>query len=136
MADPCVTTANKVLTRAEPGGVTRRTKREERIMTNTFLSNGFSLNMLADPDGCNVKITGMTPDEVANTPWFSVMGHADTASVVGNAIGVDVPMNRATVALKPGDRLIVAQLHGPRLPEGATTLPDGAVIKFWKLDIV
>lgn len=105
-------------------------------MTNIFLTNGFSLNMLADPDGCSVAITGMTPDEVANTPWVSVMGHADTAAVVGNVIGIQVPMNRATVTLNRGDRLIVAQLHGPRLPEGATTLPDGAVIKFWNLNII
>jgi hypothetical protein len=38
--------------------------------------------------------------------------------------------NRVNVSLKPGDAAIVGQYIGPRLPEGATTLPEGATIKW------
>jgi hypothetical protein len=39
-------------------------------------------------------------------------------------------MNRANVSLAAGDRVLVGQYSGPRLPEGTTTLPEGATIKW------
>jgi hypothetical protein len=41
-----------------------------------------------------------------------------------------VPTNRATVSLKKGDTVVVGQYRGSRLPEGATTLPEGATIQW------
>ena len=40
-------------------------------------------------------------------------------------------MNRISVNLGNNDVLLVAQLSGGRLPEGATTIPDGMSIQFW-----
>jgi hypothetical protein len=34
------------------------------------------------------------------------------------------------VSLVPGDRVLVGQYSGTRLPEGATTLPEGATIRW------
>ena len=39
------------------------------------------------------------------------------------------------VALKEGDVALVGQYSGPRLPEGATTLLEGATIK-WMVVVV
>ena len=61
----------------------------------------------------------------------SCIGHADTARVLTTVLGVDVPMNRCTVNFVCGDECIIAQYKGERLPEGATSLPEGAVIDFY-----
>jgi len=59
--------------------------------------------------------------------YTSVVGHPDTANVLG------VAFNRASLTLQKGDELLVAQLVGGRLPEGATTLPEGFSFKFYRL---
>jgi hypothetical protein len=58
----------------------------------------------------------------------SAVGHADTAAVFSSLLGVPVPMERRTVTLQPGETALVGQYSGPRLPEGATTLPEEATI--------
>lgn len=100
-----------------------------------FLTNAFSINMLSNPDGCSVNFNAIDPQDVASMSFTSAVGHADTAAVIGNILGVSVPMNRATVTLNRGDKVVIAQLHGTRLPEGATQLPDGASIKFWLVSV-
>jgi len=60
----------------------------------------------------------------------SAIGHADTARLVGQQLGVELPADRRNVLL--GDELtLVAQYVGPRLPEGATELPQGARIEYF-----
>lgn len=91
-------------------------------MTN-YLLNAFSVQML-DNFPCKV-----TFEEVAQLPQglTSAVGHQDTANVLG------VEMNRINVKLHSGDVAYLAQLQGGRLPEGATTLPDGFSFKFIKV---
>ena len=59
----------------------------------------------------------------------SAVGHADTAKILGTELGMEIPMNRVTLALKNGE-LIVGQYSGPRLTEGTSVLPEGAKIKW------
>jgi hypothetical protein len=59
------------------------------------------------------------------------MGHADIARIASTQLGVEIPVNRTNVSLRPGDNVIVAQYMGPRLPEGAMELPDGARIEYF-----
>ena len=95
-----------------------------------YLLNAFSLNML---DGnANVIVRQVTQAVAASLAanCTSAVGHADTAAVFSNVLGVEIPCNRATVALKEGDVALVGQYRGPRLPEGATSLPEGATIKW------
>lgn len=74
---------------------------------------------------------GVYFEEVKSLPdgLISAIGHQDTANVLG------VPMNRINVRLSKGDIAYVAQLQGGRLPEGATTLPEGFSFKFIKVYI-
>lgn len=90
-----------------------------------ILLNAFSLQMV-DGD-CIAKIT-----EVKSLPQglVSAVGHADTAKVLG------VEMNRLNIVLKEGDTAYIAQLVGGRLPEGATTLPEGFKFVFKKVEIL
>ncbi len=67
---------------------------------------------------------------------ISAIGHSDTAAVVSSLIGRPVECNRISVALDVDDVAYVAQVVGGRLPEGATTLPDGITIKFFKVYII
>lgn len=64
----------------------------------------------------------------------SCIDHADTAAAVSDILGRKVEMNRANVHLNPGDVLYIAQVVGGRLPEGATTLPNGFAMKFLRVE--
>ena len=90
-----------------------------------YLLNAFSLQMISEFPS-NVKF-----EEVETLPngLVSAIGHQDTANVLG------VPMNRVNVSLSKGDVAYIAQLQGGRLPEGATTLPNGFTFKFIKVSI-
>ena len=96
----------------------------------TILCNAFSINMLAD--SANVAFSRIDePAKYLNGGFLSAVGHDDTARVFASELGLDVPTNRATVALDDETILVVGQYKGPRLTEGATKLPDGAVIEWW-----
>lgn len=89
-----------------------------------YVLNAFSLQMVNVP--CEVKFT-----EVSELPkgLVSAIGHADTAHVLG------YEPNRINVSLGSGDTAYVAQLQGGRLPEGATTLPQGFKLKYIKVEV-
>lgn len=110
-------------------------------MNKCFLGNAFSLQMLRGDALVEVKevknpclkdgvFSGVVDGESFATEIESVVGHADTASVLG------VPCNRVSVTLNKGDSMIVAQLMGGRLPEGSTTLPEGFSFKFLKVSVL
>lgn len=97
---------------------------------NVYLGNAFSLQMLSrDVDVANLKVTRVDALPDVNT-LTSVVGHADTAAVLG------VPCNRVNLTLSAGDVLYVAQLVGGRLPEGTTTLPDGFSFVYYKVELI
>lgn len=128
-----------------------------------YISNAFSLSMLdreeqkGTPCGY-VPTSGDAINHVARVPRplrdtaeaqdlladfaaagetiVGVVGHADTAAVVNQMLGINIPHSRAGIRLRPGDTLLVAQLvakdGGPyRLPEGSTKLPEDATIEWW-----
>ena len=99
----------------------------------TYLANAFSLQMLSKLPA-TVNVNEVNPTEVP-ADAVSVIGHADTAAVVSNILGREVPANRVAITLQPGDILYVAQLVGGRLPEGATTLPEGFTLKFLRVEV-
>lgn len=81
---------------------------------------------------CNFDDCGTPQSEVrtVETGIISAIGHPDTAKVLG------IPCNRINIRLEKQDVLYVAQLQGGRLPEGATTLPEGFSFKYFKIEIV
>ena len=101
-----------------------------------IITNAVSLNML--PPACTsggiiFRHIGLSEAQrlvrEADTV-VSAIGHADTARLVGAQLGVELQADRRTVTL--GDELtLVAQYVGPRLPEGATGLPQGARIEYF-----
>jgi len=92
--------------------------------------------MVACP--ATVRFEEVTVAEVAralSSGFTSAIGHADTATVVGTLLGVEVAMNRINVTLTAETELYVAQVVGGRLPEGCTTLPEGVTIRFIRATI-
>lgn len=100
-----------------------------------FILNAFSLNMIVGNADISVREISVTVAASLAADCVSAVGHADTAAVFSSVLEVEIPCNRATVALKEGDVALVGQYSGPRLPEGATTLPEGAAIK-WLVVVV
>jgi hypothetical protein len=102
-----------------------------------FLLNAFSLNMLAEFPA-QPLFEEISLDEVQKSledGFTSAVGHADTAAVFSSQLGIEVPANRTTVSLKKGDTAVIGQYRGPRLPEGATTLPEGASIVWLQVTV-
>ena len=105
------------------------------------IANAFSLNMLDLEVGVtNLQVSPASPEFIreeieAEGGFESIVGHADTAALFSSILGLDVPCNRATFQLKEGVTLFVGQYKGPRLPEGATSLPEGATVE-WAMMLV
>ena len=95
-----------------------------------FILNAFSLNMIVGNADIVVREVAPTVAASLAANCISAVGHADTAAVFSSVLEVEIPCNRATVALKEGDVALVGQYSGPRLAEGATSLPEGATIKW------
>ena len=95
-----------------------------------YVGNAFSLGMVPAQHLPMVRLTALGQRPVlGGLEWESCVGHADTAAVLG------VPCRRVSVTMQPGDILFVAQLQGGRLPEGATTLPEGASFSWVKVSL-
>ena len=99
------------------------------------LCNAFSLNMLApDMSGLNFSVARVTVEHARaaiSLGFTSAVGHAETADVFASVLGVPVPHARVNVVLRPEAELLVGQYVGVRLPEGATSLPEGARIDWF-----
>ena len=111
----------------------RVAKKQKIFGGRTYIGNAFSLSMI-EPDR-RVHISKMYDlpyriQEVIVYGAKSVVGHETTAAMFSRIVGMNIPMCRETVVLEPGDRLIVGQYSGPRLPEGATELPPGANVQW------
>ena len=105
---------------------------------NLYIANAFSINMLENKN----QYIHLIPETLEGARahldgehFTSAIGHADTARIVGNMLGIELPDQRINVTLHPHDGLLVAQYTGPRLAEGATKLPEGASINFWMVEI-
>ena len=103
-----------------------------------YISNAFSIQMLAETPATvefmKIDIDAVT--RILNASFVSAIGHTDTAAVVSDMLGIEVPANRMNITLLEQDVLVVAQVVGGRLPEGATTLPDGIKIEFYIVKVL
>lgn len=102
-----------------------------------FLSNAFSLNML-EARALKLEIRPLSLAEARSLcqQAQSFIGHEPTRVILEQMLGVPIAFNRGSLSLSDADTLVVAQYRGPRLSEGATTLPEGAEIGFLQVRIV
>ena len=99
-----------------------------------YICNAFSLSML-DRNGAQRAPTAISLETAKRfaraASAVSAVGHADTAAVFSEILGVPVICDRITVKLTTNDLALIGQLTGPRLPEGCKTLPENATIEWW-----
>ena len=105
-----------------------------------LLVNAFSLNMLPAKGTMSINATPVSLEEardiLATYGVESAVGHSDTANLLTGLLGIPVYAERRTVTIpEDGAYMMVAQYSGPRLPEGATTLPEGATITWWMVRV-
>lgn len=95
-----------------------------------YICNAFSLQMVV-PEWYNLEVRPISKEEFEfiKDQIPSAVGHADTAAVLG------VECNRVNVSLHIYDTILVAQLVGGRLPEGAKTLPEGFTFKYFTVTV-
>jgi hypothetical protein len=74
-------------------------------------------------------------DNIEPDTITSAIGHADTAAVFSDMLGIQVLCNRIFVKLQQGTRLLLGQYFGPMIPDGARELPNGAKIEWWLVTI-
>lgn len=91
-------------------------------LSDQFGSSHIMIHAIQDPKGW------LAEAEKRHGFAVSAVGHADTAAVFADTLGIDVPVNRQNIVLDENTELLVGQLIGNRLPEGATTLPPGSRI--------
>lgn len=96
-------------------------------MAQKWIVNSFTPAMLAvipSGRGANVRFTSLSDDEARDlvinefSRFRSAIGHAATADVISAKLGEKCIVNRETLKLFPDDEVLIAQLQGPRLPEG------------------
>ncbi len=98
-----------------------------------YLCNAFSLSMLpSSMVSARITVSRLTLDRAREVAVGATqaIGHESTAAMLSELLGMPVGVSRVSVALRSGDSVLVAQYVGPRLPEGATQLPDGARVDF------
>lgn len=106
------------------------------------LLNAFSLNMLAPltTDGTiyfkQIDVETTQAVLIRSGEIESYVGHQSTADIFSKVLHLPIECNRQNVVIKSGgERLIVGQYIGDRLPEGATELPEGATIKWFHVEV-
>lgn len=52
--------------------------------------------------------------------WSSTVGYEETANALGQLLGVEVPVNRVVIRMRPGDEALVFRLV---LPPGCRRIP-------------
>ena len=55
--------------------------------------------------------------ELLATDWVSAIGHAASAQFLSHLLSCEVPINRISISMEPGDAALVFRLR-TRLPEG------------------
>jgi hypothetical protein len=104
-----------------------------------YLSNAFSLSMIPQCEGI-LEFSEIETETLQTTiahieakgfgTLISCVGHADTAKIFSIILGREVLVHRESISLGGDDLLLVGQYIGPRLPEGTTELPEGAIIRW------
>jgi hypothetical protein len=103
-----------------------------------YLSNSFSINMLPH-EHILVQFDKLDTEyvvKILSKGFVSAVGHADTAELFSNILGIEVVPNRQSITLSSNDVLIVGQYIGPRLPEGSKKMPKDATIEWWHVKLV
>lgn len=113
---------------------------------NTYVGVGFTLQMLNNPNNL-ISISKVEPTDIPDDA-ISIIRQMDCAKVVSVALGRNIPVNKTSNKLFPGDIYYVAQVESGKLSEVFLSnnldesglpiidkLPKGIKIQFYKIII-
>lgn len=102
-------------------------------MSRRFLNNAFSLSMLGPIDRATLHVSRLSLERARAVARdaISVVGHSTTRALFKAVLQREVACDRQSIILEPDDEVVVGQYSGPRLPEGATELPEGAKVDWF-----
>jgi hypothetical protein len=84
----------------------------------TYLTNAFSLQMLRDND-VTLRVRKISIEEakrILQEGFINAIGHDATAVILSKVLGMQISMNRISITLSPGDRVVAFQIMVGRLP--------------------
>ena len=110
-----------------------------------YVTNALPGSVLAGADVLKfIKISAAQAAEIieGSLEWVSAVGHADTAALFSAQLGREISFNRISIdkdffartsidrRVPYNNQILAGVYSGPRLPEGSTTLPEGASIQW------
>lgn len=99
------------------------------------ISNALSLQMFDLTKAGKLSWRPITVDEAKAQELESAVGHEDTARILSGMLDKEIKFNRVSNRFESGDKFIVAQVIGGRLPAGATTLPEGTKMVLLEIEV-
>jgi hypothetical protein len=105
-----------------------------------YIVNTITINMLSEqfrnrPEGGSIRYRSLSLSEaraIAQGGLTPAFGHEQSAPLVQAQLQAPEPIfARPTLRFDGPTQVLLAQYVGPRLPEGATELPEGAVIEYF-----
>lgn len=103
----------------------------------TWVLNSFSLSTLQELPDVILRVRAITLAEAKAVAEgaASAVGHADTASLYSERLGVTVAFDRRSIRLRCGDRALVGQHVGERRPAGEVTLPSDSELCWMLVEV-
>ena len=101
------------------------------MMSRHALSTGYQLALVPIMLEAAREMAPLILSQFSAPAAASCVGYRNSADVVGHALNISLPQNRALVSLEIGDTVLLAHLSGRRLPEMATSLPEGTHLSFY-----
>jgi len=98
-------------------------------VTNLFSPNMFDRKL----GSVTMKVTELTLDEVKSISQnlVNVVRRTSISNIFSNLLGIEPAYVKHDLHVKEGDIVLVGYLHGTRVPNKATELPEGTYIRWF-----
>lgn len=102
-----------------------------------YIANAFSLSMLEKVGRHSLVVEPVGAEQARQlaADAESVVGHEATCEIFSKELGRQIPLNRASIRLAPGEEVLIGQYDGPRLDVGTSVLPEAARIQWFLLKV-
>lgn len=102
-----------------------------------YVCNAFPGPALVNARGRFYRIDKEDVVKILNAfDFVSAIGHESTAKALTEYLQINIPFNRITISVNPGDAIIVCSLNGPRLAEGQILTKDEIQARGFSFSII
>ena len=99
-----------------------------------FLGNGYSPNMCVNPN-VDIQQRELTKEDFRDETIgaLSCIGHQDFAQKLTEELEREIPFNRRSIYIQPGNVFYYACVNGKRLKESTTRFPKDREVRYFRL---